>query len=68
MAISTEVREQLARKFEALLPHLNERQQRLMLGTEAQLLGHGGIRAVARAAGVSEITVRKGVFELVRGH
>ncbi|MDP4510552.1 ISAzo13 family transposase [Nonomuraea turcica] len=67
MAISTEVREQLARKFEALLPHLNERQQRLMLGTEARLLGHGGIRAVARAAGVSETTVRKGVFELESG-
>jgi len=31
---------------------------------EARLLGHGGIRAVARAADVSETTVRKGVFEL----
>lgn len=67
MAISIEVREQLARKFEALLPHLNERQQRLMLATEARLLGHGGVRAVARAAGVSETTVRKGVFELESG-
>ncbi|MFI6637551.1 ISAzo13 family transposase [Nonomuraea fuscirosea] len=67
MAISTEVREQLTRKFEALLPHLNERQQRLMLATEARLLGHGGVRAVARAAGVSETTVRRGVFELERG-
>jgi transposase len=31
------------------------------------LLGHGGVRAVARVAGVSESTVRKGVFELEDG-
>ena len=41
-------------RFEVLLPHLNERQRRLLLGAEARLLGHGGVRAVARAAGVSE--------------
>ena len=50
-----------------LFPHLNERQQRLALAAEARLLGHGGVRAVARAAGVSETTVRKGVFELEGG-
>lgn len=37
------------------------------MGTEARLLGHGGIRAVARAAQVSETTVRHGVFELESG-
>ncbi|TDC36219.1 hypothetical protein E1281_39845, partial [Actinomadura sp. KC345] len=31
------------------------------------MLRHGGVRAVARAAGVSETTVRKGVFELEDG-
>ncbi len=50
-----------------LFPHLNERQQRLALAAEARLLGHGGVRAVASAAGVSETTVRKGVFELEGG-
>lgn len=50
-----------------LLPHLNERQRRVMLATEARLLGHGGVRTVARTAGVSESTVRKGVFELEAG-
>jgi hypothetical protein len=59
MAIPGEVLEQLAVRFEVLLPHLNERQQRLALAAEARLLGHGGVRAVARAAGVSETTVRK---------
>jgi transposase len=39
----------------------------LLLGAEARLLGHGGTRAVAQAAGVSETTVRRGVFELEEG-
>ena len=38
MPIDAEVRGQLARRFEVLLPHLNERQQRLALATEARLL------------------------------
>ncbi|WP_398947505.1 ISAzo13 family transposase [Streptomyces sp. BK340] len=37
------------------------------MGAEARILGHGGIRAVARAAQVSETTVRKGVDELDAG-
>jgi hypothetical protein len=67
MAIPSDARDQLALKFEVLLPHLNERQRRLLLGAEARLLGHGGVRAVARVAGVSESTVREGVFELEEG-
>ncbi|MFK0297395.1 ISAzo13 family transposase [Streptomyces sp. NPDC090442] len=67
MSVTSEARGQLALRFDVLLPHLNERQRRLALATEARLLGHGGVRAVARAAGVSETTVRKGVFELEAG-
>jgi transposase len=67
MRVSMEVRDQLAVRFEVLLPHLNERQQRLALAVEARLLGHGGVRAVAQVAGVSETTVRRGVFELEAG-
>ncbi|TDC48281.1 hypothetical protein E1281_25060, partial [Actinomadura sp. KC345] len=37
MAIPGEVREQLAVRFAVLLPHLNERQQRLALATERNL-------------------------------
>jgi Rhodopirellula transposase DDE domain len=58
---------QLASRFQVVLPHLDERQRRLVLGQEARLLGHGGVRAVARVAGVSEATVRSGVFELEAG-
>src|SRR3954467_9214271 len=63
MRVDDEVRGQLATRFEELLPHLNERQQRLALGCEARLLGHGGVAAVAAAAGVSSTTVRRGVDE-----
>ncbi|MFJ9351177.1 ISAzo13 family transposase [Streptomyces sp. NPDC101237] len=57
----------LTAKFEVILPHLDERQRRLLIGAEAQSLGHGGIRAVARAAGVREATVSVGVRELGSG-
>jgi hypothetical protein len=57
----------LAGKFQAMFPHLDERQRRLLMGAEARALGHGGIRAVARAAGVREATVSLGVDELDSG-
>jgi hypothetical protein len=59
--------EMLAVKFEVLFPHLDERQRRLLMGAEARVLGHGGIRLVARAAGVAENTVSRGVSELEAG-
>jgi hypothetical protein len=37
------------------------------MGAEARVLGHGGIRLVARAAGVREATVSLGVSELDSG-
>jgi Rhodopirellula transposase DDE domain len=67
MAVSVETVGMLEAKFEAILPHLDERQRRLLLGAEARALGHGGIRAVARAAGVREATVSLGVSELEAG-
>ena len=60
-------REMLAAKFEVIFPHLDERQRRLLIGAEARALGHGGIRLVARAAGVREATVSLGVDELDSG-
>jgi transposase len=61
------IREVLAAMFQAVLPHLDERQRRLLLGAEARALGHGGIRLVARAAGVGEATVSVGASELDAG-
>ena len=59
--------ENLAAKFGTIFPHLDERQRRLLMGAEARALGHGGIRAVAQAAGVREATVSLGVSELDSG-
>jgi hypothetical protein len=67
MAAGGEIEASLAAKFQVLLPHLDERQRRLLLGAEARSLGHGGIRLVARAAGVREGTVSAGVSELDTG-
>jgi len=59
--------ELLAAKFGVIFPHLDERQRRLLMGAEARVLGHGGIRVVARAAGVREATVSLGARELEAG-
>lgn len=54
----------LRAKLEAVTPHLDERQRRLLYGAEARILGHGGIAAVAKAAGVSKGCVSRGLAEL----
>ena len=67
MSVAEGTRETLAAKFEAIFPHLDERQRRLLMGAEARVLGHGGIRVVALAAGIREATVSLGVGELDSG-
>ena len=67
MAIPEGAEASLTAKFQALFPHLDERQRRLVAGAEARSLGHGGIRVVARAAGMREGTVSDGVAELESG-
>jgi len=67
MGDAEETRQVLAAKFQAVFPHLDERQRRLVMGAEARSLGHGGIRLVARAAGVREATVSLGAAELDSG-
>src|SRR5215207_3540073 len=67
MAIPVEAEHSLAAKFELLFPHLDERQRRLLAGVEARALGHGGVRVVAKAAGMREGTVSRGVAELESG-
>jgi transposase len=68
MAVVMEIDESvLAAKFDAILPHLDERQRRLVLAAEARSLGHGGISLVARASGVSRVTITAGVGDLEAG-
>ncbi|MGB0093233.1 MAG: ISAzo13 family transposase [Solirubrobacteraceae bacterium] len=57
----------IAERFAGLGPELNERQRRLWAATEARSHGRGGIAAVARATGISEDTVGRGIKELAAG-
>ena len=54
----------IGRKYELLLPFLNERTLRLWAATEALALGRGGIAFVARGTGMSRTTVYAGIRDL----
>ena len=57
----------IAERYRLLAPELNERQRRIAAASEARTFGYGGIAAAARACGLAENTVRKGLGELGRG-
>src|ERR1035437_5528229 len=67
VAVDADVVASLRAKFEAVLPHLDERQQRLVMAGEARSLGHGGIAVVARGSGASRSRISAGVAELESG-
>ena len=54
----------LLQKYASVLPHLNERQRRLVAAADAQMLGYGGIARVARAAGLNRSTLHRGLQDL----
>jgi len=60
-------REELARFFSTVLPHLNEVQRRVVAGAMAESLGRGGKSAVAEASGMSRNTVIKAEREVTAG-
>jgi len=55
------------KKYKALLPHMDERQKRLVAGADALVLGRGCVMRIAKAAGLSRPTVYKGMEELQSG-
>jgi len=67
VAVDADVVASLRAKFDAVLPHLDERQQRLVMAADARSLGHGGIAAVASATGASRSRISQGVAELEAG-
>jgi hypothetical protein len=54
----------IAERYRLMSPLLNERQRRRFAASEARTFGYGGIAAAARACGLAENTVRKGLLEL----
>jgi hypothetical protein len=57
----------IAERYDGVGPELNERQRRLWAASEARSHGRGGIAAVARATGISEDTIGRGLKELREG-
>jgi hypothetical protein len=55
---------ELQRKWNVVMPHLNEKQRRLLAAAEARILGHGGVSLAARASGLSRTTIHKAMLEL----
>jgi len=53
--------------FETVMPHLGERQRRVLSGALAEALGHGGQAFVVEASGMSTSTVSKAVREVRAG-
>ena len=54
----------IAERYRLMSSELNERQRRRFAASEARTFGRGGIAAAARACGLAENTVRKGLSEL----
>lgn len=55
----------LAKTYALLVPHLDERTQRLWCAAQAQSLGHGGITSVQKATGVSRPRITRGMRDLL---
>ena len=60
-------RDELARFFTTVMPHLNEVQRRVVAGAMSLNLGRGGKSAVAEASGMSRNTVIKAEHEVEVG-
>jgi hypothetical protein len=59
--------ENIRRQYEMLRPALDERARRLFAASHVQILGRGGIAAVARATGIAPSTIGRGLKELNQG-
>ena len=54
----------IQRRFSSLSPFLDERMRRLVAAAESEVIGYGGVSAVARATGVSRRAITEGMKEL----
>src|SRR6476660_436608 len=52
------------RRFESLLPAVDERMRRLIAAAESLAIDYGGISVVSRATGVSRRAIARGIVEL----
>ncbi len=62
--LAAEIVGTIKKKYRLIEPHLTERGRRIWAGSEAIILGHGGVQAVHEATGLAWATVDRGVTEL----
>lgn len=51
-------------KLAGVLPHLNEKQRRILAAAEAHALGYGGIQQISEITGISRPTLYRGLKDL----
>ncbi|MDZ4667840.1 MAG: ISAzo13 family transposase [bacterium] len=56
----------LKAKYATLLPHLNEKEVRLVLAADARSMGRGGLSKVSKLSGRSRVTLNAGLIDLSR--
>lgn len=54
----------LREKYRLLLPHLNEKERRLVLASDAKSYGRGGLSLISKIVGVSRVTLNSGLRDL----
>ena len=66
MEKNTNIQKEISKKWEIILPFLDERSRRLWVGMEAHNIGRGGVTLLAKATGVTRKTIAKGVKEILK--
>lgn len=64
MIASTETKNAVEQILTEMAPHLDERQRRLLYGSAAKALGHGGITFVKEITGSSRNTISAGIDQI----
>ena len=54
-------------KLSGVLPHLNEKQRRLLVAAEAMSYGYGGIKLLSKISGLCRDTIYGGIEDLKSG-
>jgi len=56
--------ESIQKRFQRVFPFMDEKRRRILAAAEAEVIGYGGITTVARATGLSRVTITQGIKEL----
>lgn len=59
-----EVLKNIKNKYRIISTHLNEKNKRLWVATEAKMLGYGGITILSKATGLARSTIHLGLNDL----